>query len=172
MGICTVDTSVPQHTMLQKVILVPSGDSISKRSTPSVSLKRNVRGSAAGILGFGGCPLSAHAGHANSRLTWFRTSDRARLRRRVRRNSSLLGCAQLMWIFWITRIWFAVKGFQVLAVSSPPSSSPPATSSQSRAFAPVSSGSSSCCSVFTRKELATLENKYLIRTGSCCSTFL
>ena len=31
-----------------------SGDSISKRSKPSVSLKRKVRGNAAGSLGFGG----------------------------------------------------------------------------------------------------------------------
>ena len=41
----------------------------SKKYTPSVSLKRKVRGSAAGSLGFGGCPLAAHAGHSNSRRT-------------------------------------------------------------------------------------------------------
>ena len=55
--------------MLQKTILELSGDSISKRSTPSVSLKRKVRGNAAGSLGFGGCPLAAHAGHELSSYT-------------------------------------------------------------------------------------------------------
>ena len=69
--------NVPQHTMLPKTILEPSGDSVSKRSTPSVSLKRKVT---AGSLGFGGCPLAAHGGHSNSRRTWSRTSGRARLR--------------------------------------------------------------------------------------------
>ena len=66
--------------MLQKTILEPSEDSISKRSTPSVSLKRKVRGNAAGSLGFGRCPSAAHAGHSNSRRTLSRTSGRARLR--------------------------------------------------------------------------------------------
>ena len=60
---------VPQHTTLQKTILELSGDSISKRSTLSVSFKRKVRGNAAGSMGFGGCPLAAHAGHSNSRRT-------------------------------------------------------------------------------------------------------
>ena len=32
----------------------------------------------AGSLGFGGCPLAAHAGHSNSRRTQSRTSGRAR----------------------------------------------------------------------------------------------
>ena len=73
--------NVPQDTVLQKTILESSGDSITKRSTPSVSLKRRVRGSAAGNPGFGGCPLAAHAGHSNSRRTSSRTSGRARLRR-------------------------------------------------------------------------------------------
>ena len=58
---------MPQHSMLQQTMLEPSAVSISKRSTPSVSLKRKVHGSAAGSLGFGGCPLAAHAGHSNSR---------------------------------------------------------------------------------------------------------
>ena len=90
---------VPQHTMSQKTILEPSADSNPKRSTPSVSLKRKVRGSAAGGLGFGGCSLVAHAGHSNSRRTQSRTSGRARLRGRALKNSSLLGCPQLLWIF-------------------------------------------------------------------------
>ena len=55
--------NVPQHNMLQKTILEPSEDSISKRSKPSVSLKRKVRGNAAGSLGFCTCwtlELSSH----------------------------------------------------------------------------------------------------------------
>ena len=88
--------NVPQHTTLQKTILESSGDSITKRSTPSVSLKRKVRGSAAGNPGFGGCPLAAHAGHSNSRRTSSRTSGRAGLRRRALKNSSLLGCMDIL----------------------------------------------------------------------------
>ena len=42
---------------------------LKKKPTPCVSLKRKVRGSAAGNPCFGGCPLAAHAGHSNSRRT-------------------------------------------------------------------------------------------------------
>ena len=82
-------SKVPQHTLLQKTIWELSGDSMSKRSKPSVSLKRKVRGNAAGNRGFGGWPLAAHAGHSNSRRTWSRTSGRARLRRRALKNEWL-----------------------------------------------------------------------------------
>ena len=77
---------------LQKSILVPSGASISKRSTPSVSLKRKVHGNDAGKSWLRRMSLWLHM---------LATEDfwSCAVRRRARRNSFLLWCPQLLRMF-------------------------------------------------------------------------